>query len=239
MDRLTATEEFLDGPLDDPATLAGNLRDLRRVNRLLGGVRLSRTAVDRLLASAGAANGAPVTMLDVGTGGADIPVALLADARRRGRRLDIVAVDARPEILAAATSIRPNLARTPGLTLAVSDGRSLPYPDAAFDIAHASLVLHHSADGDAVTLLREMARVARVGVVVNDLSRTRIHWLGAWLIANLLTRNAFTRHDGPLSVQRAYRPAEMRDLLHQAGLRPVAQVGGFVGHRYAIAAVHR
>jgi ubiquinone/menaquinone biosynthesis C-methylase UbiE len=235
MQRLAHAAELLDGPLDDPDALAGNLRDLRRINRLLGGVRLSRLAIAAL------ADGSTgdLTLLDVGTGGADIPVALLADARRRGRRLEIVAVDARPEVLAAAVSIRPGIAETPGLTLAVSDGRSLPYSDAAFDIAHASLVLHHAADEEAVALLREMARVARVGVVVNDLSRARIHWMGAWLIANLLTRNAFTRHDAPLSVRRAYRPEEMRDLLERAGLRPVAHVGGFLGHRYAIAAVPR
>ena len=38
MDRRTDATELLDGPLDDPAALAGNLRDLRRVNRWLGGV---------------------------------------------------------------------------------------------------------------------------------------------------------------------------------------------------------
>lgn len=237
MDRLTTAEELLDGPLDDPVTLAGNLRDLRRVNWLLGGVRLSRTALGRLVASAGLAPNAPLSLLDVGTGGADIPVALLADARQHGRRLTIVAIDARPEVLAAAAAIRPRLAHTPGLSLAVSDGRSLPYPDATFDVAHASLVLHHAADDEAVTLLREMARVARIGIIVNDLSRSQFHWIGAQLIANLLTRNAYTRHDAPLSVQRAYRPDEMLGLLERAGLRPVARVGGFLGHRYAIAAV--
>ena len=237
MDRLTTAEELLDGPLDDPATLAGNLRDLARVNLLLGGARLSRVALGRLLTSAGLAARAPVSLLDVGTGGADIPVALLADARQRGRRLSIVAIDARPEVLAAAAALRPRLAHTPGLSLAVSDGRSLPYPDATFDVAHASLVLHHAADDEAVVLLREMARVARIGVIVNDLSRARFHWIGAWLIANLLTQNAYTRHDAPLSVRRAYRPDEMVDLLGRAGLRPVARVGGFLGHRYAIAAV--
>jgi ubiquinone/menaquinone biosynthesis C-methylase UbiE len=238
MDRLTNAEEFLDGPLDDPATLAGNLRDLRRVNRALGGVRLSRLAVDRLLSAAPThMDDSPISIIDVGTGAADIPVALLAEARRRGRRLEVVAVDARPEVLEAARATRPALARIPGLALDVFDGRSLPYPDRAFDIAHASLVVHHFAPDEAVVLLAEMARVARLGIVVNDLDRGRMHWLGAWLIAHLFTRNRYTRRDGPLSVRRAYTPAEMRELLARAGLRPVGEFGGFVGHRYAFAAI--
>ena len=238
MDRLSHVEELLDGPLDDPAALAGNLRDLRRVNRLLGGVRLSRLAIDLLLRVAPThLDLSPTSIIDVGTGAVDIPVALLADARRRGRRLEVFAVDARPEVLETARAIRPALGRVAGLAIGVSDGRSLPHPDRSIDIAHASLLLHHLEPDDAVAVLVEMARVARVGVVVNDLNRGRMHWLGAWLIGRLLTRNRYTRRDAPLSVRRAYTRREMRGLLAQAGLRPVGEFGGFVGHRYAIAAI--
>jgi hypothetical protein len=238
MDRLTNAEELLDGPLDDPAALAGNLRDLRRINRALGGVRLSRLAIDRLVSVAPThLDDSPISIVDVGTGGADIPVALLADARRRGRTLEVVAVDSRPEVLEAARAARPGLESIEGLSIRVSDGRSLPHPDRAFDIAHASLVLHHLEPDDAVALLVEMARVARLGIVVNDLNRGRVQWVGAWLVSHALTWNRYTRHDAPLSVLRAYRRREMRDLLDKAGLRPVGEFGGFIGHRYAIAAI--
>src|SRR3954452_12000346 len=76
--RQTDAVEVLDGPLDDPAALAGNLRDLRRINRWSGGVRLSADAIEAL-----AAHREDVSLLDVGTGGADIPVALLDRARQR------------------------------------------------------------------------------------------------------------------------------------------------------------
>ena len=81
MDRRTDAVELLDGPLDDPAALVGNLRDLRRVNRWLDGVTLSAGAIDAL-----AAHRHEVTLIDVGTGGADIPLALLARATARARR---------------------------------------------------------------------------------------------------------------------------------------------------------
>ena len=233
MERLTDAAELLDGSLDDQATLVGNLRDLRRLNRLLGGVRLSRLAIERLVGERGTA-GNELSLLDVGTGGADIPVALLADARRRGVRMRVVAIDSRPQVIAAAALARPGIAHCRGLLLDVGDGGTLPYPDAAFDVVHCSLVVHHLEPGGAVELLREMARVARIGIVVNDLARGRLAWLGAATIATLLTR-----HDAPLSVRRAYTLAEMGGLLADAGLRPVAEVGGIAGHRFAIAAVRR
>lgn len=232
MDRRTDAVELLDGPLDDARTLAGNLRDLRRINRWLGGVSLTAAGIEAV-----AAHRDELTLLDVGTGGADIPVALLAQAAARGRRLLVVAIDSRPEVLAAAALATPGLATTDGLELHVGDGRSLPYADRSFDVAHASLVLHHLAPDAALDLLREMARVSRLGVVINDLDRSRLGLLGAWLIGHLLTGNRYTRADAPLSVLRAYRPTEMAAMVRMAGLTPVRTLRGSFGQRYAIAAV--
>ncbi len=231
MERRTDAIELLDGKLDDPAALAGNLRDLGRVNRWLGGVALSSAAIETV-----APRSAELTMVDVGTGGADIPMALLGRARGAGRKLAVVGIDSRPEVLAAAVRANPAIATTTGLELQVADGRSLPYADRAFDIAHASLVLHHLEPGPAVGLLREMARVARLGVVVNDLDRGRLGLLGAWLLGHLLTGNRYTRNDAPLSVRRAYRIDEMTDLVRAAGLVPLRTIRGAFGQRYAIAA---
>jgi len=239
MRRLSDASEYLDGALSDRATLLGNLRDLRRVNAIFGGADLSLRAMRVLIEQ-----GAPLVptglgtlrVLDVGTGAADIPARMLR-ARGPWRAVHVTAVDSRPEIIEAALALEPSLARNANLSLAVADGRTLPYPDAAFDVAHASLVLHHLEAGDASAFLRELLRVAGVGIVVNDLERSRLGWLGAWLTLHLLTRNRFTLHDGPLSVRRAYTLAEVRALLAEAGLRPVWEIVGIAGHRWAIAAV--
>jgi ubiquinone/menaquinone biosynthesis C-methylase UbiE len=233
MERLAHADELLDGPLDDLQTLAGNLRDLGRLNAAFGGLALSRRAVDALV---GEADG-PLTILDVGTGGADIPVGLLADARRRGREVRITAVDSRPEVLAAAAAGRPDLATFDRLELVVADAAGLPFGDGSFDVVHASLLVHHLEPDAVLTALREMARVARLGVVVNDLSRGRRHLAWTWLMTRLMTTNRYTRADAPRSVRRAYTAAVLRALLWTAGLRPVAEFRTFDGHRRAIAAV--
>ena len=64
-----------------------------------------------------------------------------------------------------------------------------------------------------------MGRVARRGIVVNDLLRGRGAWLGAWLLSHLATRNRYTRNDAPLSVRRAYTVGELTSLIAAAGLR--------------------
>lgn len=231
MRRAVDAEELLDGPLDDSAVLRGNLRDLERANRWLGGVRLSARAIDAL-----AGDRTDLTVLDIGTGGADIPLALLHRARRRGHRWRVTGIDSRPEILAAAAARQPRLTATAGLELHVGDGRSLPHPAASFDVVHASLVVHHLEPDEVVRLLAEMRRVARLGVVVNDLVRSRLAWVGAWLLVHGSTRNRFTRHDAPLSVRRAYTTRELTELAQAAGLRIEATATGFARHRWAFAA---
>jgi len=231
MDRLTGVAELLDGPLDDPAALEANLRDLARINRLTGGARLSERAIGAL-----AADGLVATILDVGTGAADIPLALIRRARAEGRPLAITATDSRPEILAAVRRAQPAIERAPDLELAIADGRALPYPDGAFDVAHASLVLHHLAPDQAVAFLRELRRVARIGIVVNDLVRGQPFWIGGWLLIHAMAMSRYTRNDGPLSVRRAYTRPEMIGLLTAAGLEPLATFVGFAGHRVAFAA---
>jgi ubiquinone/menaquinone biosynthesis C-methylase UbiE len=238
MERLSGVEELLDGPLEDLVAVAGNLRDLRRANRLLGGARLSRLAIARLVGgNEGDVGADEVTLVDVGTGGADIPVALLADAARHRRRMRVTAVDSRPEVLAAARLARPAIDGLTGLRLEVADGRCLPYPDGAFDVAHSSMVAHHMEPEDVVLHLREMARVARRGVVLNDLIRGRLYLAVAWTLAHVATRNPLTRRDAPLSVERAYTRPELRRLVAEAGLRVVDEVDGIGWHRVAIAAV--
>jgi ubiquinone/menaquinone biosynthesis C-methylase UbiE len=230
MNRLSGAVELLDGPLDDRPALVGNLRDLARFNRRLGGIRLTTSAVDAL-----APGSAPLAVLDVGTGGADIPLALIERGRAEGRLVRVTGIDNRPEVLAAAAVADPRITGTGELALHVGDGLALPYPDDAFDIVHASLLVHHLEPAAARALLAEMARVARVGVVLNDLVRGRRFLLGAWLLTRLL-RNRFTRSDAPLSVRRAYTVSELTALLATAGLRVERRFDGFAGHRVALAA---
>ena len=110
MRRLAGASELLDGPLDDPVVLRGNLRDLARINRWSGGTRASTVALERLLGR----RTVPHTLLDVGTGAADIPLALIADGVRRNRILRVTATDSRPEVIDAAARERPAAGRDGG-----------------------------------------------------------------------------------------------------------------------------
>jgi ubiquinone/menaquinone biosynthesis C-methylase UbiE len=209
------TPELLDTPGTVPAaTLAHNLRDIRRVNRLAGGTAVVLRHLPQLLADV--PRETPITLLDIATGSADIPRALVRWARKRGYRFRVIATDVSEDVLAVAREVA---ADSPRITVEACDARALPYEDGAFDIALCSLALHHFPRDEAVQVLREMGRVARRGIIVNDLVRTWPGYVGAWLLGNVTTRNRLTRNDAPLSILRAWTPDELRVMAREAGLR--------------------
>ena len=226
--------ELLDASVLDPTELEVNLRELAMLNRLPGGSGASIAAVERL-----GGDRTALEIVDVGAGAADMAVAFARHARRRrggrpARRWRTTAVDLRPEILEIAAR---RLRREPDVELRTADALSLPYPDRSFDVAHCSLLLHHLAPEPAVRALVEMRRVARIGVVVNDLQRGWLHLAVTSATVLALARSRYTRHDGIVSARRAYTLAERRALLDAAGLSPCWQ-SLTMAPRVATAAVH-
>lgn len=211
--RRRAAVELLDHDGHDPALLAANLADIRRVNRLGGGSRVILRCLPDLLEAVPASE--TVTILDLGTGSADVPLAVADWLRRHGRPFRIVASDISDEVLAVAAA---NVGERPGIALRRLDALATGLPDGAFDLVLCSLTLHHLDHDDGVRLLREMARVCRIGFVLNDVARGWAGYAVAWAASRVATRNPMTRHDMPLSVERAWTPGELRAMLAEAGL---------------------
>src|SRR5262249_44013416 len=149
--------ELLDGDEWSKAELRANLRDIRRVNRLGGGTAAIIDELTALGAWLPADRG--VAVLDLATGSADIPLAVVRWAERRGRSVRVVASDVSEEILAMA---REHAGAEPRVAFARYDARSVPLPNGAFDVVLCSLALHHFEPGEAVAVLREMHRLSRL-----------------------------------------------------------------------------
>ncbi len=214
MERLEA-DELLDQPGHALADVAASLRDVQAVNRYLAGTAVTRGHLFRLLRRRPATAPQPATFLDLCAGSADIPRALLDRARRRSLPLAGVAYDINPVVLQVA---RQTSIGYPDLRFVRGDARRLPFCAASFDYVICSMALHHFDADDATSILREMNRVSRYGLVVNDLRRSRVAYALIRLLTTLLRAHPLTRHDGPLSTLRAWTPRELRNLADRAGL---------------------
>ncbi len=211
-ERDATAEELLDGPGVAYELLEKSLRDLSRISVLL---TWTQQAVKQIAALVKQRQLRNFSVLDVGTGAGNIPVALARWARRQQLEAQITATDLSEQVVEVA---RANCAGFPEIQLEAQNGLALTYGDQSFDLVHCQGVLHHFSPDEAQLLLKEMARVARHAVIVTDLRRGRLVYMAAWLMMHILRLNRITRLDGLASIRRSYIPSEVRALAEQAGL---------------------
>ncbi len=204
--------EWMDRTDNTAEVLRPALADLARVNRLLGGRRALLGALRPYLADV--PSGGTFDLLDIGTGGADLPAAVVRAARRAGRRVRIVAVDVDPVVSRLAEE---GCRRIPEVTVLRADARRLPFRAGSFDVVTASLFLHHFRHDDVVALLRGFRGLARRAVVVNDLERSLVPWALFSIASRLTLRHPMTRNDGPLSILRGFTAEELHAAAAEAG----------------------
>ena len=212
MERVEGRLEFLDQPVA-LADRVASLADIDRLNAWFGGYALTLREVRRVAAAADARD--VLVAVDVGGGHAALAVRLVEWARAARREIRVIVVDRDAESLALA---RHACAGYPEIRLVLADATALPVREGAADVVASALTLHHLEPDAVVASLREMAAAARRGVIVNDLLRTRLALGLVWLATRLLRCHPISRHDGPLSVRRAYSAAELTALAQKAGI---------------------
>jgi len=212
MRRAAGAREFLDGPVA-PADLDASLRDLERLNAWFGGDALTLSRVQRLARSISCRR--PLVVVDAGGGRGGFAVRLARWGRRTGRRLRVIVLERDQAAVGVAQAA---CASWPEIAVVRGDATSMPWRDGGVDIVTTSLTLHHLEPEQAAATLAEMRRAAHSGLVVNDLLRSRLSLALVWLATRVLSMHPMSRHDGPLSVRRAYTPRELRALADRAGI---------------------
>jgi hypothetical protein len=200
--RRTVTQEILDSGDASPDAVAASLRDLATVNRLFGGVRTTRILLQRVINRRKLRH---LDLLDVASGDAFVPKRAAAALRERSVKVRITLLDRDSRHLPADI---------PGL---VGDALHLPLEDNTVDVVSSCLFLHHLEPQQVRRFARESLRVARHAVVINDIVRSRVNYLGAAAFLSLL--HPISRHDGLASIRRAYTAGEIRGMLEGVASR--------------------
>jgi SAM-dependent methyltransferase len=204
--------EIMDQPGLPPARHEEALRGLARINWLSGSAGILWPNLRRL---ASEKKGRAVRVLDIATGGGDVPIRLFHRARRAALPMEFTGVDVSPTAIAFARE-RARL-RNAAVEFHPLDALHEPLPT-GFDVITSSLFLHHLEVPAATDLLRRMGEATQDMVLINDLVRSHPGYWLAWLGTRVLSRSDVVHVDGPRSVQAAFNMAEARDLATAAGL---------------------
>lgn len=209
--RLVAAE-WMDGADVDYQTFHDCLVDLAKVNRLTLAYRPTLDFLARLAAAGLWPVDRPLHILDVGSGYGDMLRRIATWANRRGLAVTLTGLDLNP-FAARAAQLAPGSGAIGFVTDDVHAYRG------HVDVAISSLFTHHLAEDELIRFLEWQEANAKIGWFINDLMRHSFSFRGFALLSSLMRWHRFVRHDGPISIARAFRPADWTRLLALAGVR--------------------
>ncbi len=94
----------------------------------------------------------------------------------------------------------------------------LSFARGSFDVVMCSSFIHHLGPQSAAAFLRQARALARRRLIAADLQRSALARVAFRAIAWLAGLHPATKHDGTVSLRRAYVPEELGDIACSAGL---------------------
>ncbi|HEX8233663.1 MAG TPA: methyltransferase domain-containing protein [Caulobacteraceae bacterium] len=204
--------ELMDSAETDFETFRDCLRDLARVNVMTLGYRPTLAFLERLRRQGRLDLGRPVTIVDAGSGYGDLLRKVERWGARRRVAVRLIGVDLNPWSARAAQEATPAESAIGWVT-----GDAFDRTDEA-DIVVCALFTHHLDDERLVRFLQLIESKTRLGWFINDLHRHPVPYAVFGPLAAAMRWHRFVRHDGPLSIARAFVPADWRALIEAAGV---------------------
>jgi SAM-dependent methyltransferase len=212
--RRAATPELMDIEEAGYDDVRACLRDLAEVNRLTLAYRPTLAFLDSVVAAGRLPAGRPLSILDAGCGFGDALRRIDRWAQRRGVPVRLTGVDLSAHATRAAAEATPPGRAIRWVKADLSSWRS----EDNIDLIVSSLFAHHLDDQALIGFIRWMEATAQVGWFVNDLHRHPLPYHVFRLWAGAARWHRFVRHDGPVSITRAFSRADWHRLLGEAGI---------------------
>ncbi|MDA8874113.1 methyltransferase domain-containing protein [Winogradskyella sp.] len=202
----------------DDFTMKGELlRDtldkLGKINKLLGGNSVTLNGIRQLLE--GKPKDKTYAIIDLGCGHGDI-LRLIADfGRKEGYNFQLIGIDANQDAIDYASELSVEYSE---LSFENKDIFSEDFQNMNYDIALATLFLHHFKTDELEVLLKQLASRAKLGLVINDLHRSELAY-GLFKLLSLVISNQMIIDDGLTSILRAFKRKDLENLAQKLNLK--------------------
>ena len=203
-------KELMDDLACSGEELIHTLRELKTINRWLGGNYVTTSGLQKLCKRFPQDS---YTIADIGCGGGDMIKVMQKWAEDQKKDLNFIGIDANKNILDLA---RVRLADLPKVTWRVQNVFNEEFSKEKVDITTCTLFTHHFTDSELVGLLKSLRTKSRLGIVVNDLHR---HWFAFYSIkflTRLFSKSNMVKHDASLSVLRSFSKSDWERTLRSA-----------------------
>ena len=200
----TKESEIMDDFLLEGEELRDALDKIAAINQLLGGNKLTLSGVKQLLKNQDKTK--TITIADIGCGNGDM-LRMLADYERKTDfRLNLIGIDANDFTIKYAKKLSENYSN---IQYQCIDIFSPQFKDIQYDIVLCTLTLHHFTDTDILNIITTFKQNATIGVVINDLHRSKLAYRLFAFICSIFKLNRMSREDGLVSILRGFKKHEL------------------------------
>lgn len=189
-----------------------NLGELDILNRYMGGHAISMEGIKQLIID----RHRVYHIADIGCGSGDVLKYIARWARSNSYNVQLTGVDKNPD---AIEYLNHNCSAYPEIKGVICDYRDFLKAEYRVDIVHSALFCHHLGSKELIELFSALKQCVRLGFVMNDLHRSPVAYYSVWIMTRLLNGSALSRHDGPVSVLRAFTRDELKELLQAAEIK--------------------
>jgi 2-polyprenyl-3-methyl-5-hydroxy-6-metoxy-1,4-benzoquinol methylase len=156
----------------------------------------------------------PLKILDIGSGYGDYLRVIYKWSQKHQIAIELTGLDLNPWSEKAASLLNPSLDHIKFITKNIFEFT----PAKKYDICISSMFTHHLDDHDIVQLLHWMTVNSNYAWFINDLHRHPVSFHFIKYFTRFFGFNKLVKHDAPLSVARAFKYQDWRDLLKKAEL---------------------
>ena len=211
--RSTAAEIMDDFEMEGDV-LRDALDKIASINTLLGGNKVTLDGVKLLLSDQ--VEGKNIKIVDIGCGNGDMLRTLADFANRRKLNFELEGIDANAFTISHAQTLSVKYDTISYTTADIFDPLTLAFP---CDIILCTLTLHHFQDDELLKLLKKFTEKARLGIVINDLHRSKLAYYLFNAICFLFRLNDMSRADGLISILRGFKRGDLNTYSKKLHLR--------------------
>ncbi len=205
-------KEFLDDFQCEGEDLKQNLRELKFINKWLGGNEVTFSGLEQALKNKALNN--TLTIADLGCGGGDILELIAKWGRRKKIKLSLTGIDANEFIINYA---KENTASYPEISYAKYNVFSEEFSEMKFDLVNCTLFCHHLDDDSLVKLFSQLKNQITIAIVINDLHRNWFAYHSIKWLTTFFSKSFMVKNDAKLSVLRGFSKSELETIIKKSG----------------------
>ena len=179
------------------------LKDIHRVNTLLGGTRITKNALVELFAKNPQNQ---YTIVDVGCGDGSMLRELAQMCHNMNIRALFSGFDINPQSIQIA---REKSSKFSEIVFFEKDILTVQESDLSYDILLCTLTMHHFSEDEIPVFLKTFTQLTRIGVIINDLHRSSLAYYLFQLFSIIFIHTPMAKYDGLVSIKRGFKKQEL------------------------------